>query len=271
VRRLIALVAAALALCMPSAFAKQGGGAGVTEGPSGDPVVFVGTPGSGAPGGPSGGHGSVTCGMFDVTGVAGAGVTLGLGGPATDPVEGRPYFIVCTNADGGVVYQQLIIYQPGTTVVDAATLARQAYRELPLLYPQPRTAPPADMSQLVGVRTWFWIEQAQWQPRSASAAVPGLSATVTATPTAVLWDTGDGTTFTCDGPGTPYDPSRPDSAQHSDCSHVYQHDGQHDVRATIIWRVHWNASNGNGGALPDVERATQFPLQAEQRQAVING
>jgi hypothetical protein len=209
--------------------------------------------------------------MFEVTGVAGTGVTLGVGEAATDPVEGFAYFVVCRNADGAVVYQQLITYQPGTNVVDAATLARQAYRELPLLYPQPYTAPPANVSQLVGVRTWFWIEQSQWQPRRATAAVPGLSATVTATPTAVKWDTGDGTTFSCDGPGIPYDSTKADSVQHSDCSHVFQHDGEHDVRATIIWSVSWTASDGNGGSLPNVERATQFPLQAEQRQAVING
>jgi hypothetical protein len=52
---------------------------------------------------------------------------------------------------------------------------------------------------------------------------------------------------------------------------VFQHDGEHDVRVTIVWRVRWSATDGSGGALPDVERATQFPLQAEQRQAVING
>jgi hypothetical protein len=213
----------------------------------------------------------VTCGLFEVGGVAGAGVSLGVGGSATDPVEGRPYFVVCKNTDGVVVYQRLITYQPSTPTVDAATLARQAYRELPLLYPQPFTAPPANVSQLVGVRTWFWIDPTQWQPRSATAAVPGLSATVTAEPTLVRWNTGDGTTITCNGPGTPYDSNRPDDQQHSDCSHVFQHDGQHDIRATIVWRVRWTASDGTGGALPDVERATQFPLQAEQRQAVING
>jgi hypothetical protein len=127
------------------------------------------------------------------------------------------------------------------------------------------------VSQLVGVRTWLWIDPAQWQPQSATAAVPGLSATVTAQPTTVQWDMGDGTTLTCDGPGVAYDPGRPDGDQHSDCSHVFEHDGTHDVRATIEWQVRWTASDGSSGALPDVTRATQFPLQAEQRQAVING
>jgi hypothetical protein len=234
--------------------------------------VYVGTPGSnGTPGGASGGGGSVTCGMFDITGVSGAGITLGVGDATTDPVEGQHYFIVCRDATGAIVYQQIVAYQPGTTVVDPATLARQAYRQLPLAYPQPFTAPPADVDQLVGVRTWFWIDPAQWQPHNATASVPGLSATVTAAPVEVRWDTGDGTTLTCIGPGTAYDPTVPDRAQHSDCSHVFEHDGQHDVRATIVWRVRWTATDGSTGALPDVERATQFPVHAIERQAVIHG
>ncbi len=244
---------------------------GATSGPNGDPVVFVGTPGDSQPGGSSGGDGSVTCGMFDITGVAGSGITLGVGDAAVDPVVGDPYIVVCRNADDVVVYQRVIYYQPNTVTVDAATLARQAYRELPLLYPQPYTAPPANVSQLVGVRTWFWIDSNQWQPRTATASVPGLSATVTARPTVVRWDTGDGVIVTCNGPGTPYDPNRADELQRSDCSHVFEHDGIHDVRATIVWEVRWAASDGTTGTLPDVTRATQFTLQAQERQAVING
>src|SRR5581483_1974443 len=188
----------------------------------------------------------------------------------THPVEGSIYIIVCTNADGVVVYQAVITYQPGTTVIDAATLARQAYKELPLLYPDPHTAPPSDQQQLVGVRTWMWLDPAQWQPRSATAAIPGLSATVTAQPSEVRWDMGDGTIVTCNGPGTPYDPSRADGDQHSDCTHVFEHDGTKQVRATIVWRVTWQGSDGSGGTLPTVERSTQFPLHVAQRQAVIN-
>jgi len=271
-RRVAVVLAAAVFLIQPAiAIAKEGGGAGVTVGPSGDPVVFVGAPGGAVPGGPSGGSGSVTCGLYEVTGTVSGGVQLGVGAPATDPQEGSSYFLVCRTPDGTIVYQQLITYSPGTVVVDAATLARQAYRELPLLYPQPYTAPPANVAHLVGVRTWMWIDASQWQPRSATASIPGLSATATAEPVEVRWDMGDGTVVACDGPGTPYDPAVPDNEQHSYCSHVFEHDGPKQVRATIVWRVRWTATNGSSGALPDIERATQFPVQVEQRQAVIRG
>jgi hypothetical protein len=107
--------------------------------------------------------------------------------------------------------------------------------------------------------------------QSATAPSVVLSATVTAQPSKVLWTMGDGTTVTCDGPGTPYNPSIPDADQSTDCSHTYQHDGAHTAMATIVWTVSWTATNGQGGTLPKVQRSTQFALNVEQRQAVING
>jgi hypothetical protein len=150
-------------------------------------------------------------------------------------------------------------------------LARRAFAELPLIYPRPRTAPPPTAKQLVGVRTWLWVDPADWQPMSATATIVGLSATVTAQPKKVIWTMGDGATVICNGPGTPYKPTVPDSEQSSTCSHTYQHDGTYTVRATIVWAVSWTATNGQGGTLPNVQRSTEFPLTVEQRQAIITG
>jgi hypothetical protein len=213
----------------------------------------------------------VTCQLHDFGGpIGGGGPVVGPGEPAQEPfVEGQAYVVICTNPAGEVVYAAIVIYQPGTTLVDDLTLARQAYRELPLLYPDPHTSPPFNTPQLVGLPTWLWIDEAQWQPQSATAAVLGLSATATARPTKVIWDLGDGTTVTCDGPGTPYDTSRPPEGQRTDCSHVYQQSGAYDVTATIVWEVSWSSSTGNGGVLAPLQRGTGFPLAVEQRQAVI--
>jgi hypothetical protein len=203
--------------------------------------------------------------------VTGPGPWPGGGPEATPPyIEGDPYWVVC-KADGIETYVNVIIYQPGVNVIDPATLALQAYKQLPLLYPRPRTAPPRTATQLVGVPTWFWVDPADWHSLSATASVVGLSATVTAEPTKTTWKLGDGTTLTCNGPGTPYDPTVADSAQHSDCVHAYQHDGGADVVVTITWHVTWTASNGASGNLGDLERGTGFPVTVEQRQAVING
>jgi len=192
-------------------------------------------------------------------------IWLGVGDEPNPPVEGTPYWLVCS--DGFVT----IITYTAANIIDPATLARRAFAELPLLYPRPRTAPPVTAKQLVGVRSWMWVDPADWRTMSATATIVGLSATVTAQPSKTIWNMGDGTTVTCNGPGTPYDPARADEAQSSDCTHTYEHDGTYTVLATIVWTVTWTATNGQGGALPNVQRSTQFPLTVEQRQAVITG
>ncbi|HEX4822518.1 MAG TPA: hypothetical protein VFV00_20080, partial [Acidimicrobiales bacterium] len=232
-------------------------------GPGGNPIVFVSSPGT-DPSGNAGGSGTVTCGLYSGD-TSNSGVWIGTGTEVTAPTEGESYWIVCT--DG---YVNRIVYDPANAI-DPATLARRAFNELPLIYPRPRTAPPATAKQLVGIRTWLWVDPGDWHAMSASAAIPGLSASVTAQPTRTIWEMGDGSTVTCDGPGTPYDATRPDAAQSTDCSHVYQHDGTYNVLATIEWTVTWSATNGAGGNLGAVRRSTQFPLTVEQRQAVISG
>ncbi len=115
----------------------------------------------------------------------------GVGTEPNPPVEGTPYWLVCS--DGFVT---IITYQ-AANIIDPATLARRAFAELPLIYPRPRTAPPITSKQLVGVRSWMWVDPADWQPMSATATIVGLSATVTAQPSMTIWNMGDGTTVTC--------------------------------------------------------------------------
>jgi hypothetical protein len=256
------LLVATCASAWASGVDNPGAGGALNRG--GKPIVYVTAPGE-DPSGSAGGSGSVTCQLFDVAGGVDPG-SIGSGNPVANPQEGAPHWLLCS--DG---YVNLITYQPGLTAIDAATLARRAYNELPLLYPRPRTAPPRASNQLVGVRTWLWVEPADWQPLSATASIVGLSATVTAQPTKVVWTMGDGDEVTCDGPGTPYDPTRPDTQQSTDCSHTYQHHGTYTALATIVWTVAWTATNGARGNLGTVQRSTQFPLTVEQRQAVITG
>lgn len=271
-RRLI-LGVILIVLSTPSvAFASEDDGPGASVNPKGDPVVYVSEPGVDPIGSP-GGSGSVACYLYNLTNVFVGDNAFALGvAPEPNPVEGQGYLLVCYSVPiGDIDLVQVITYQPGVNIITPGTLALQALKELPLLYPRPRTAPPATVKQVVGIRTWMWVDPADWHPISATAAIPGLAATVTAQPTKVIWSMGDGSTVTCDGPGTVYDPTKPDSEQHSDCSHTYQHDGTYDARATIVWGVTWTATNGAGGALGNVQRSTQFAITVEQRQAVING
>jgi hypothetical protein len=191
-----------------------------------------------------------------------------------DPLPGETYQLACFDATGTVVYSVFVVYQPGVRVVDSGTLARQASKTLPLDYPAVRTSPDTAVPQYVGVASWLWIDPAQWKPMSATASIPGLSATVTATPLRSEWDVGDGSEPVVCGAGTPYDQSRPAAEQRTDCSHVFERasstaaDGVFHASVTVWWSVTWQATDGAAGALPDAFRTSTFDLLVGEIEAL---
>ena len=202
-------------------------------------------------------------------------------GPAKGTGPGGWYREVCTvdaqgNTSGIVVW---LAAPPGAPPVDPAALAQQALGFAPLYTPAIHLNPPANRDQLVGVTTWLWISGA-WSPVSASASAGGVTVTTTAAPQRVTWNMGDGHTVTCDGPGTPYDPSRPD-AQPS-CSYTYssssagQQSGAYTITVTESWAVAWTANGAPpgtpaAGTLPAVTRTAQLPVRVAESQAINTG
>lgn len=190
-------------------------------------------------------------------------------------VDDRIYYRQCANGDSNVVFQGWTRWNQAEARVLAADLAYEAARELPLPHPRPVLSPAIGANQLVGLATWLWLEPGSWAPLEATASVPGLSATATATPTEVRWDMGDGAVVTCHGPGIAYDPARPDDEQSTDCRHTYGHvsvdqpDGVYHATVSIDWAISWSATNGEGGTLPGTTRGTSFPVPVGQRQAVV--
>ena len=243
-------------------------GATGSGGGSSAPSVGVSTPGTPGAGG---GGGTVSCQYSD------ANPTVGTGSSEVfSPVPGKEYFLVCSDANGVVVFAAFVVYNPAAPI-DPATLARQAWKQLPLVFPTTYTSPDRGSPQYTGLSTWMWISTADWQPRSATASVPGLSATVTATPSRVEWDMGDGRPLERCGQGTAYDTARPARDQSTDCSHTYtdasatRADGVFHAVATMWWTVSWQATDGSQGTLPDVFRTTTFDLRVDEIEALRQG
>jgi hypothetical protein len=273
-RRPIALTLAAVAalvLACPPAGADDR--IGVGGGGHTDPWAEVGVPGEAGSGGSTRGSGSVICLLYDVPSIE-TPYEVGIQ-PVRDPAPGGTYVLICTNAAGEEIRNEIIVYQPGVTVVDAAALAAYAYRDLPLGLPSVSLSPPADADQLVGIATWLWVDAGPWSARRATASVPGLSATVIATPDRLVWRPGDGNEVVCPGPGVPYDPARPADGQRTDCSHTYQRSsgrepgGRFTAEVQLVWRVTWESSNGRRGSLPDAWRGVRVPVRVVERQAAV--
>jgi hypothetical protein len=193
------------------------------------------------------------------------------------PEPGQYVALMCFDDAGVTVYTEALYFDPANPFGGIAAAERALAEARQRLDPPAPTlvlSPPASGFQLVGVPSWFWVDD-PWVPSTASATLAGVTSTVTATPISVAWETGDETTFDCDGPGVAYDANRPAAGQHSDCTHTYIRssrraaDGRYTVRATVTYTVVWEATTGAGGPLDDITRASTADVRVEEAQAVI--
>ena len=194
--------------------------------------------------------------------------TLGAGGPT----PGQWIIPVC--AGPGVIDPMPPFWVSGakpaavTVQVAPVVVAEQAAKTLGLTSAVIEMAPPDGHPQLVNVATWLWVNPATWHPVTATATAGPVTTTATATPTKVIWDMGDGSTVTCVGPGTPYDPSTPNAT--SICSYTWSTAGTYTVTATIYWSVTWSAVGAAGGGTLGVQAgpASRVTVQVVQSEAI---
>lgn len=153
-------------------------------------------------------------------------------------------------------------------------LAEQARSQLRLPSPVIGSSPAG--TQLVRLPTWLWVDRAVWQPRSATASVPGVAVTATATPTSVSWSMGDGATVTCAGPGTPFPADGVPEAASPDCGYTFHRSSasapgeRFRSTATVRWRVTWSGA-GASGTFPDMTTSAGASFRVAEAQALGTG
>jgi hypothetical protein len=154
-------------------------------------------------------------------------------------------------------------------------LAMEALGQLPLPEPSIATSPPPQFDSVVNVPVFLAVDAADWQAKSVTTGIPGVTVTVTAVPTRTEWQVGTGEVVVCEGPGTPYDFSRPEYDQVADCTYTYrrtsigQPNERFPVTATVVWRASWSAVGAPGGGdLGEVRRSAATSLRVVQVQTV---
>ena len=222
--------------------------AGATPVPGGV-IVGAASPGSqGDPGSSGSGSGSAPpfCSWVPVP--ANEQSIFGVGGPQ----PGEWYDLLCQNGtvpNFGLMWVQTASGAPPTP----ATLGLEAVSELRYPSAAIEMAPPTNTGTVVGLSTWLWVNPAVAQTLTATATAGGVSATATAQLYDVVWTMGDGSQVTCYGPGTPYNPSVSDQAQHTGCGYTYQQSSgsqpgqRYTVTANVYWHVTWAARGAPGG------------------------
>jgi hypothetical protein len=145
---------------------------------------------------------------------------------------------------------------------DPATIATIALSDLQrrlITAPVPELSPPG-----IGyVNLETWLATADPGPVTATAAIPGLSVTATATVVSTTWSTGDGADdVVCDGVGVAWTPGTPDDVV-APCGHTYTAHGSpaldsvpFSITVEQSWHVTWQASSGESGDLGTISGPT---------------
>lgn len=272
--RSLAVLLAVLAILVPVPVYAGGNSAGpggnVGCGTSGCEIE-VGTPGKpGGSGDGNGGGGGGSGGGNPCTYEAanpGPEAIAAVGGQPAGP--GGWYFRHCVSPDGEVGFGALMWLAAPPPVISPAVLAQVARKRLDLPTVVVKVNP--DASTMVNVPVWLALTGG-WQQRSSTASVPGVSVTVTATPSRVTWRMGDGGSVVCHGPGTVYRPGVDDPyAASPTCGYGFRQasgSGTFTVTATVTYTVTWSGG-GQSGTIGDLTATGTTALRVGESQAII--
>jgi hypothetical protein len=194
--------------------------------------------------------------------------------PAGAETPGAAYRPTCPGDPAGSA--RAAVWLPDSETPGLVQLAQIAVSRLAPPAPQIELSPPPPAPQLVMLPMWLWVDEATWGPRSATASVPGVSVTATATPTRVVWLTGDGGTQACDGPGKPWQPGMDPRAESPACGHTYtgpsrnEPGGVYELRATVTWQVSWSGG-GSSGTVGPLSTTSVTPVRVAESLARNTG
>jgi hypothetical protein len=194
-------------------------------------------------------------------------------GDAVDPTTGRliRLFTDCNN----VIYEVL---EPAPRDV-----AEYLWEQVRATIPTSKIGiePVDDRGAIVKVDNWYWLETGS-EPITATGSLLGATATITATPSLITSDWGDGTITTCDAPGLDFNTNPhptllrdPDPAPPGGCSYKYLHNSSKQpnrkffVTHAITWNATWTTSDGLNGTFEPVTRQTTTQLAVDNINSIL--
>ncbi|GAA2418146.1 ATP/GTP-binding protein [Streptomyces mauvecolor] len=166
---------------------------------------------------------------------------------------------------------------PAAPPVDPEVLAHRAVDSMKLVGPD-IASPQAAGTYAVGVPMWLWVNQSPttFGPNTATASAGAVTVSATAKVASITWKFGDGTSVTCNGPGTVYQASSGMKPSPT-CGHTFakssagQSGQKFALTATSTWQVDWTVTAGavDAGQFTEV-RQSQSQVGVGELQAVGN-
>ena len=198
----------------------------------------------------------------------------------TAPEIGQSLLSWCWYADNDATlpgFPRIVIYQ-GPTVPGSPTTTEEAARfaiaNITFASPVIELSPTGD--QIVGIPTWLAVSS-QLDYSQISAQTGPVWVTVKPVFRDVIWHMGSGDTITCtlDGDATTvWDPEGPRN-QASECTHLYESNGEDDgsstISATVTWTILQQTNLNPAWHLwGDFSLTTTEEITVRELQAVIN-
>ncbi len=159
-----------------------------------------------------------------------------------NPTEGSIW-----TCDPSVAVLGNTFFLPGSQpVIAAATVAEDLLKRAPFETAHASIAPPPSFHSYVNYKNWMWIPEKQWHDVSVSVDAGGARVTLSATPTRVEWDMGNGDVEFCAGAGRAWTVSTPEDAP-TTCDYTYTDmedptGDTWDVSARIVYSVAWSCT-----------------------------
>lgn len=167
----------------------------------------------------------------------------------------------------------------GAPVINPGQVAQQLVSQAPFETANASIAPPPSFHTYISYKNWLWIPESQWHDVSVSLTVGGATVTMTAKPTHVNWDMGNGETVSCVGPGREWVKGMSEDAP-TNCSYAYKsmEDPEGDtwsvsaaINYTVAWTCTGNCGGQTSGDLGDVTAVAgdSTSITVYQRQTVV--
>jgi hypothetical protein len=188
-------------------------------------------------------------------------------------------------ADSGELFGAPLGEEAAGGIPDARTIALNAVERVPFVTPEVHTAPAEEQPTYVHLENWLWVPEGQWRTVEASVKVGGTTVTVTAEPSKIEWDMGDGHTKVCRNAGRAWAKGMTDAAKTScgyaydtisvkDAAGRYNPAGRFGVTARFFYEVRWSctgACSAPGGPLGEYSGPLSpvAELEVRQRQTVV--
>ncbi len=193
-----------------------------------------------------------------------------------DPSEGSVWGCDTDFANNGNTF--FVPNGEGPTVVDPAVLAQRALGRMKLVSADAQIAPGPDFHTYINIDNWLWLPAGQWETLSLSVAAGPTRVTVTAAPTRVDWNMGNGETKQCTDAGREWKKGMGDAAT-TTCSYAYTSlkdpaGDKHTVSAQLVYSVTWTCSgtcltpSGDLGEITAPAGDTTT-IEVRQRQTVV--